>query len=168
MTLASMLRDYAAFNTWANTQMVQWLQAQPEALMLRETNSSFSTLKDTLLHIWSAEDIWLQRLQLVSPARFLFQEFSGTTQDVFEGLVMGSQAFESYVRLLPDADFNESCAFKLLNGTSDERLRSQMIHHCMNHSTYHRGQIVTMARGFGLTDPPATDFIRYIRLRETP
>jgi uncharacterized damage-inducible protein DinB len=40
-----------------------------------------------------------------------------------------------------------------------------MIHHCMNHSTYHRGQIVTIARNLELTDPPSTDFMRYVRLK---
>jgi uncharacterized damage-inducible protein DinB len=167
MTLESMLRDYAAFNTWANRQMVEWLQSCPQETLLRETASSFSTLKDTLLHIWSAEDIWLQRLQSVSPARFLFQEFTGSTEEVLNGLLNTSTAFETYVRNLPDPDFHEICAFKLLNGTADGRPRSQMIQHCMNHSTYHRGQLVTMGRGFGLDNPPATDFIRYIRLRET-
>ena len=37
-----------------------------------------------------------------------------------------------------------------------------MIQHCLNQSTYHRGQIVTIARKIGLTDPPMTDYILYV------
>jgi uncharacterized damage-inducible protein DinB len=33
--------------------------------------------------------------------------------------------------------------------------------HCMNHSTYHRGQIVTMGRNLGFTDAPMTDYNFY-------
>lgn len=164
MTLESLLKDYASFNRWANTQMVEWLQSKPSELMEREMPSSFPTLKSTLLHIWSAEDIWLQRLKLVSPNVFLFQHFQGSTEDVFSGVLQCSAAFEAYVHAMPDAEFQQNCDFKLLNGTPDTRPRSYMIHHCMNHSTYHRGQVVTMARNFGLSDPPATDFIRYARL----
>jgi uncharacterized damage-inducible protein DinB len=40
---------------------------------------------------------------------------------------------------------------------------SDMIHHCMNHQTFHRGQIITMARQLGLTEFPRTDFIIFKR-----
>jgi uncharacterized damage-inducible protein DinB len=39
-----------------------------------------------------------------------------------------------------------------------------IIHHVMNHSTYHRGQLVTMGRELGFMDPPKTDFMQYISL----
>jgi len=38
-----------------------------------------------------------------------------------------------------------------------------MIMHCMNHSTYHRGQIITLLRELGATEIPGTDMIAYIR-----
>jgi uncharacterized damage-inducible protein DinB len=126
--------------------------------------SSFPTLRDTLLHIWGAEEIWLERLMQVPASTFLSFRFTGTTEDVLEGILKQSKTFETYINDLSDTDFQEICTFKLLNGTEDSRTRVKMIHHCLNHSTYHRGQIVTMARNFGLTDPPGTDYIKYIRL----
>jgi uncharacterized damage-inducible protein DinB len=38
----------------------------------------------------------------------------------------------------------------------------QMIQHVVDHSSYHRGQIVTMLRQFGVT-PPSTGLIRFYR-----
>lgn len=163
MTLESLLKDYAAFNLWANEQFVKWLKSKPLELMEREMPSSFPTIRDTLLHIWGAEDIWLERLQRVSPTTFLTERFSGSVEDIFDGVLKKSTEFVAYVNGLSDTDFQEVCDFKLLNGTADSRSRSQMIHHCLNHSTYHRGQIVTMARNFGLTDPPGTDYMKYVR-----
>jgi len=167
MTLESLLKDYAAFNLWANAETVNWLKTKPLELMLREVPSSFPTLKDTLLHIWGAEKVWLERLRQVPPEPFLFQTFNGTTEDVFDGILKMSEQFKAYVETLPDADFSAICHFRLLNGTEDSRPRHLMIHHCMNHSTYHRGQIVTIARNLELTDPPSTDFMRYVRLHST-
>jgi uncharacterized damage-inducible protein DinB len=158
-----LLKDYASFNRWANAKMVNWLQTKPLELMEREAPSSFPNLQLTLLHIWSAEKIWLERLQAVPLTTFLAQTFSGTTADVFEGLLAMSQQFEEYVCVLSEADLQETIGFRLLNGTEDSRPRHHMIHHCLNHSTYHRGQIVTIARSLGITDPPATDFIQYLR-----
>jgi uncharacterized damage-inducible protein DinB len=38
----------------------------------------------------------------------------------------------------------------------------QMIQHVVDHSSYHRGQIVTMLRQLGVT-PPSTGLIRFYR-----
>lgn len=158
-----LLKDYSSFNLWANAKMVNWLQTKPLELMEREVPSSFPTLHLTLLHIWGAEEIWLERLRGIPPTTFLFQTFQGTTADVFEGVLAMSQRFADYVHALSDADLQEPVAFRLLNGNEDTRPRYEMIHHCLNHSTYHRGQIVTIARNLGLTDPPQTDFMQYLR-----
>jgi len=40
----------------------------------------------------------------------------------------------------------------------------QMFRHFINHSSYHRGQIVTFLRQLG-TKPPSTDLILYYRRR---
>lgn len=160
-----LLKDYTQYNLWANTQTINWLKTKPIALMEQEVLSSFPNLKLTLLHIWAAEKIWLERLQGTPPTTFLSQTFAGSTEDVFEGILQQSAAFSDYVQVLSESQFNETGDFRLLNGTEDQRQRAEMIHHCMNHSAYHRGQIVTIARNLGLTDPPSTDFIKYLRVR---
>lgn len=165
MTIESLLKSSASYNLWANSQLVDWLNSKPSEILVREMPSSFPTLRDTLLHIWGAEEIWHERLMQVPTSIFLSFRFTGTTEDVLEGILKQSKALEAYINDLSDADFQEICTFRLLNGTEDSRTRVKMIHHCLNHSTYHRGQVVTMARNFGLTDPPATDYIKYIRLK---
>jgi uncharacterized damage-inducible protein DinB len=50
------------------------------------------------------------------------------------------------------------------SGMKYHQLRSEMIHHCMNHSTYHRGQIITMGKQLNLSKAPSTDLIFYYRL----
>jgi uncharacterized damage-inducible protein DinB len=165
MTLESLLKDYGSFNLWANTEIITWLKTKPTELMTTEVPSSFPTIWATLLHTWGAEEIWLDRLRQLPPAPFLTHRFNGTLEELFDGMLAKSKDFSMYLEDLPDADFQEICTFKLLNGTEDSRPRGKMIHHCMNHSTYHRGQIVTMARNLGLTDPPSTDYIKYVRLK---
>ena len=164
MTTKTLFVNYATYNLWANSTLVDWLRSKPLELMEREIPSSFPTIKQTLLHMWGAEDIWLQRLKGISVTQFLSERFQGSTTDVFDGLIDVSTEFLAYVEALSDEDFEKQCPFRLLNGTEDSKPRIYMIHHCMNHATYHRGQIVTMARNFGLSDPPSTDYIRYLRM----
>lgn len=164
MTLDTLLKNYTAYNLWANTTYIDWLRTKPADLMTREVPSSFPTIKDTMLHIWSAEQVWLERLQNISPTKFVAIGFTGTTADVFDGMLQTSAAFEAYVREQDSDFFQETCPFRLLNGTEDAQPRHQMILHCMQHSTFHRGQVVTIARNLGITDPPATDYMKYVRL----
>lgn len=163
MTLETLLKDSAAYNLWAHTRLVNWLKNHPSNLLEREMASSFPTIALTLLHIWGAEKVWHERLCQAPLEPFLSQTFQGTTEEVLQGLLKMSETFANYVEELPEDDFHAYCDFKLLNGTADRRIRSNMIHHCMNHSSYHRGQVVTMARSVGLTDPPQMDYILYVR-----
>jgi uncharacterized damage-inducible protein DinB len=43
--------------------------------------------------------------------------------------------------------------------------RWQILMHCFNHSSYHRGQLVTMMRQLDLTDIPAMDLVVFQRLQ---
>jgi uncharacterized damage-inducible protein DinB len=164
MTL-QILQDYVEYNLWANQTIVNWLKTKPLDLMTQETPSSFPTIRETLLHIWSAETIWLERLRGEQSGIFLQFTFKGDSEAVFEGLLQGSANFAQFVQSLTAEQLLETLPFRLLNGQEDTRNRYQMIHHCMNHSAYHRGQMVTMARCIGLTDPPSTDQIRFFRER---
>jgi uncharacterized damage-inducible protein DinB len=42
------------------------------------------------------------------------------------------------------------------------RGRFDFIQHAMNHSTYHRGQLVTIGRNLGYIDAPMTDYNFYL------
>ncbi len=166
MTLDTLLKDYAAFNLWANRRMVEWIQKYPVEWMEQETPSSFPSLKATLLHIWAAEKVWMERLQQIPPETFLSLTFTGSSEAVCEGLLRNAQVLADYVQAQEEDYFDKVCDFRLLDGTEDRRQRSEMLLHCLQHSTYHRGQLVTMGRAVGLIGPPKTDYIVYVRLRD--
>lgn len=169
MTVKTLLSDYADFNLWATRAFASWLAAAPAEWLEKELHSSFPTIRFTLLHICGAEEVWLYRMNGQAPPdyRFLTDYFAGSTAEAMAKWVEKAQEFAAYVHALSDAELEEICAFRLLNGTEDARPRYQMIQHCINHSTYHRGQIITMGRTLGLTDPPPTDYIRFIRTRNS-
>jgi uncharacterized damage-inducible protein DinB len=71
-------------------------------------------------------------------------------------------------------DFAQSCgeAFLLspfkynnLEGKEFTNTRAEAILHCVNHSSYHRGQLITMLRQLGFTQLFSTDYISYCRER---
>lgn len=165
MTLDTLLKDYAAYNLWANTRIVEWLKTKPSELMTYEVPSSFPNLRQTLLHIWGAEQVWIERLTGHAPMGFFDDEFTGPTEEVFAGLLKISTDFRDLVAGQNAGYFEGQSAYTHINGKHYTQNRAQMILHCMQHSTFHRGQIITIARNLGLTDPPQTDYIAYVRLQ---
>ena len=164
MDLIHLLKDYTRYNVWANQKMIDWLSQTPEKLD-ETTPSSFPTLSKTLLHIWAAEDVWLRRLKKESSVTFLAQTFQGNNADLIKGFLDTSRQFNDFVATAETAFFQDSIHYSNTKGDKFSTPNTEVILHCMQHSTYHRGQLVTMGRRLGLSKPPQTDYIAYVRNR---
>jgi uncharacterized damage-inducible protein DinB len=64
-----------------------------------------------------------------------------------------------FLATLDDRKLQETLAATMRTGTYTSPYW-QMIQHVVDHSSYHRGQIVTMLRQLGVT-PPSTGLIRF-------
>jgi uncharacterized damage-inducible protein DinB len=158
------LLDYTRYNRWANTRMVDMFRTVEDALIEQTIVSSFPSIRATLLHLWSVEEVWLERLKGNSPKSFPLDGFSGSNSDVYDGLTDISTRFAMFVEAQDDAYFSAPLEFSLLTAPGIQReLPAVMIHHCMNHQSSHRGQLITMGRQAGITAFPRTDYIIWAR-----
>lgn len=154
-----LLSRYTAYTVWADKALAEWLSTATDAQWEQEIPSSFSTLRGTALHIWSAEYLWLQVLRNEPYTDNPTRDFQGSNADLLAGWMAASEAFHQHV---------EGLSMEELAGTrggDDDRapLRVEdIIQHCMNHSTYHRGQLITQGRQAGLQHPPRTDYIHFV------
>jgi uncharacterized damage-inducible protein DinB len=161
--MKQLLVEYARYNYWANERLVNLFRTTKDELISQNIVSSFPSVRQTLLHIWDAESLWLERLNDRSPTVFPSANFSGTNAEVYELVLTSSVAFLQFVENQP-APFYRARK-KVMTMTSGEyhEFVPDMVHHCLNHSTFHRGQLVTMCRQLGIANIPATDFIFYKR-----
>lgn len=166
MNLDILLKDYCQYNEWANARIVVWLKRKAMEAMETPVSSSFPSLRATMVHIWAAEDVWLNRLKGISPTSLLSESFEGLNGQMMDHLLQNSALFSNFVQRQSDDFFSNTCVYKHTGGKNFEQYNSEIILHCMQHSTYHRGQIVTIARHLGITDPPKTDYIEYCRNKQ--
>ncbi|TAK40655.1 MAG: DNA polymerase [Saprospiraceae bacterium] len=155
--------NLARYNCWANERLTAVISELPEPVANQEIVSSFPSVKLTLLHIWDAELLWLKRLQGVSLPCFPSADFSGNTAEACENVVATSREFQAFVEVQPEAFFQKTLSFKTMSFGAQQQRAFEIIQHCLNHSTYHRGQLVTMTRQLGLEKIPSTDFIYFLR-----
>jgi uncharacterized damage-inducible protein DinB len=158
------LLQLAQYNLWANKRMIEALLQQDDATLDRELSSSFPSLRRTAYHMWSAEFIWLQRLQLVENPVWIDQVFQGTTAEAFAQWQQTSQQLIHFVEQQRD-DQAFSHVLQYYNSKKEPFKHPVygILQHVFNHGTYHRGQLVTMLRQAGVTKIPATDLIVFIR-----
>lgn len=158
--MKDILVTYTNYNLWANKKILDLL-SENISLIDKEVKSSFPSLRKTIHHIWFAEEIWYKRLHgesLTSLAERT-NDFAAFTKN----LLARSQSFIDAVKNNDEKYLQTPNTYKAIVGTPFTNPQWEMIMHCMNHSTYHRGQIVTMLREFGVTTIPATDMIVYLR-----
>jgi uncharacterized damage-inducible protein DinB len=150
----------AHYNLWANTHFYELFKSLDEAILDQEVKSSFSTLRKTFGHIYDAEKVWLNRLGGTD-----LKNFPSTNLERFEIqlLIAESKACVVYVESLNEQEMNSLCTFQSRGIDTISRPVWHILTHIFNHSTYHRGQLVTMLRELGVTEIPATDVIYYLR-----
>jgi uncharacterized damage-inducible protein DinB len=167
MSLLQDIRELRAFNHWANTRILESTGALPEADFVRELGSSFSSIRDTLVHILSAEWVWLERLEGRSPGAMPegWKEFS--LEELRKAWGVAASRLEEFVQNLSEDELDRVVSYRLLSGQAAESKTAQILRHVVNHSTYHRGQVVTMLRQLGAS-APATDLIVYYRAVSSP
>lgn len=161
MSLQKLMGNLAGYNLWANTAIAEWLKLKPIAFLHQEVPSSYPCIAKTIQHILETEKFWLTVLQKTPeqlPVRW--QKVDCEKEEIVNELVMQSQNFSAYVNTLSEEQLLEPCKIDT-SWIKGEQPRYEFIQHCINHSTYHRGQVITISRSIGLTDPPTTDYNYY-------
>ncbi len=154
--------EYTRYNLWANERIISMFRPCKPALLEKEIISSFPSVRKTIFHIIGAEEIWRTRLQEVS-APFPTDHAEWSIENIFDRLIGSSNDFSEFVKTQTGDFFKRRIYFKTAYAGETSNLAYDMIHHCVNHSTYHRGQLVTMARQIGMEKIPPLDQIFYIR-----
>jgi uncharacterized damage-inducible protein DinB len=164
--MKNLLLDLTNYNQWANERMGSALQKLTPAQLNLEQKSSFNTIRKTAEHIADCEYNWMKRINGDSAWEFKAKNFEDITK-MTEFLAQQSKSFINLVEH-SDADrLEEVISYKNSKGEPFKNELYKIITHLMNHSTYHRGQLVTMMRGAGVTEIPATDLIAFYRMRVT-
>jgi len=152
------------YNAWANRTIFAAVAQLPDEQYFRDLKSSYGGIHGTLAHIVWAEQLWLHRwlgrpnpdvaqgrdLRALADVRARWEEVEAER--------------ERFVAALTDAGLDDTRLVKPSGGGEYVHSFRQMFRHFINHSSYHRGQIVTFLRQLGAT-PPSTDLILYYRRR---
>ena len=162
--MKELLIQYARYNAWANKRIIDMLsKLDDEVIAEKEFISSFPTIQATVYHIWSAEFIWLQRLQLTENPVWIDAVFKGSYEEACREWQEVSKVLIQYVEKQYDDRAFEH-VFQFYDRTK-ESYKFQVytaLNHVFNHSAQHRGQIISMLRQAGVTKIPSIDLCTFV------
>ena len=152
------------FNAWANRRSLSAAAALTPEQFTKPMGNSFSSVRDTLAHIFGAEWIWLERFQGRSPsslpntAQYSDVASLGDRWGEFEPRLL------NFFRGLTQSDLDRVLEYKTLKFGVYCNPLWQSMQHVVNHGTYHRGQVTTLLRQLG-AQPMLTDLMHFYRER---
>jgi uncharacterized damage-inducible protein DinB len=162
MVTPELLRLLFQYNLWADRRLMDVCASLTNEQFTRNLGSSFSSVRDTLAHLYGAEFIWNERFQGRSPSSLPSATQFPDLASIRVKLEEMDLYFIDYVSKMTQQDLDRVIRYKTAAGTEFSNPLWQSLHQLTNHASYHRGQIVTLLRQLG-AKPVSTDLIGYYR-----
>jgi uncharacterized damage-inducible protein DinB len=156
------------FHYWARNRVLEAVSALSPDQYIQPIVSSFPSVRDTLVHLYSSETVWYGRWTGHSPTSMLdpsdYPDLAGlrAAWDGHEGRM------RQFVANLGAEGVERTVDYRSLQGQPQASAMWEMVQHVVNHGTYHRGQIQTMLRQLGAAPSKSLDLIAYHRERQAP
>jgi len=160
------IRQLLDYNDWANQRSLQGVAQLSGEQFVKPLCSSFSSVRDTLVHICSAEWVWLERCQDHSPSAFPDLSQIQTISTLREHWTPQAGRLLAFVQSLTQSDLDRVMEYKTFNFGVYKNPLWQSLQHLANHGTYHRGQVTTMLRQLD-AKPVLTDLMHFYRERSS-
>lgn len=151
----------ADYNVWADNKAIEWLNQINEEQWNQINISSFSSVKQTAIHIASAEKVWIDFWTNTPDPVYLSAEFNGTKNDLVEIWGKASAGMKEFIEKYPEENYLQQVTFRYPRGGEGQMEFWQTFSHIINHSTYHRGQLVTLLRQVGFTKFSSIDLATF-------
>jgi uncharacterized damage-inducible protein DinB len=162
------IRTLFAYNSWANRRLLTTARLLAAEDYARDLRSSHDSVRGTLVHILGSHWVWLRRWlgepseQIVArcdavwdPTNFPDVAALEAAHDTLE------RDQNAFMANLADDQITIRRTFKNFQGKEWHLSLAEQMQHVINHSTYHRGQVVTLLRQLGHV-PPGTDYTTYL------
>ncbi|TWT13228.1 DinB family protein [Planomicrobium sp. CPCC 101079] len=160
---AAKMYDY---HVWANRRVFENLRQQPESIYNSQIQSVFSSVSEVLLHMYMVEMAWFETMKgtlFDNTSKKIEQaalELKGQPLEVVE-MAFEAMAEEFQGFLANQKDLEQVLEVMHPHYGRSEFALADMIHHVVNHGTYHRGNISAMSHQQGEKGAP-TDYIFFV------
>lgn len=137
------------YTIWANHRVMRACATIPVDDFKRELGASFGGIRGTLAHMMWAEWIWLERWKGVSPPGFPDESELADIVALRDRWKVIEDHRRAWLDALPRSAPAATVEYRNTAGDAFAAPLWQLVQHVANHSTYHRGQVISLLRQVG-------------------
>jgi uncharacterized damage-inducible protein DinB len=160
MTLED-LKILLDFHCWARDRVLEAAATLTPEQFTRDMGSSFKSVRDTLVHLFSADLGWYGLWQGIGPAPAPPFDRFPDIDAVRDPWTAHESKMRAFLNSLQDEDVNRAVQFRRSDGSTGSFPLGLMVQHVVNHGSYHRGQLTTLFRQLGVEPPDTMDLIKF-------
>ena len=160
LALADVQRLFA-FHHWATDRAFDALSVVTAEQLDRAWGGSFGTGRALLQHVVGVEQLWCERWNGRSPREIPDFAGTGTGRDFGARWEQIKSNQRRVIDTLTEERLAAPLAYVNLKGIAWTYPMHEIMQHCVNHGTYHRGQITHLLRDLGIP-APQTDWLVFI------
>ena len=157
------LYDYSC---WANQKLLGVVSQLTPDEFTRHVAGSYGSVRNTLVHILSAEWGWLDRCGGPPRGDRLKPEDFPTLESILAVWKRVEIEMRTFLDNLHEERLTEDVTFAFGAGPTQSVARGDLLQHAVIHAVHHRGQISLLLRELGRT-PVNVDFLDYATERRT-
>jgi uncharacterized damage-inducible protein DinB len=160
--MLEMLLDY---HYWARDRVLAAAEALTPDQFTRDLGNSFPSVRNTLVHLFSADWVWCTRWEGGSPQAMLDPATFPDLASIRAAWIEQEQKVRAVLIQFGENGIGRVIEYRLFSGQASAQPFWQLLQHVVNHGSYHRGQVTTMLRQLGAAPPGSLDLIAFYRER---
>jgi uncharacterized damage-inducible protein DinB len=159
------LQTLIDYHYWARDRMLDAAERLTAEQFTKPLGNSFPSVRDTLVHLFSADWVWCARWEGDSPRTMLDPVTFPDVASIRVVWTEHEQKVRGILARLGDNGIARIIEYRSLKGVPQAEPFWQILQHLVNHGSYHRGQVTTLLRQLGAAPPDSLDLIAFYRER---
>jgi uncharacterized damage-inducible protein DinB len=159
MTVQDLERLYD-YNYWANKKLLAAVSQLTPEQFTQTVAGSYGSVRNTLVHILSAEWAWLDRCGGQARGPALKADDYPTVESLVDRWGQVEGHVRAFLSILRDEDLNRTVEFTNPRGEKRSGILGALLQHGATHGVHHRGQVALQLRSLGYT-PGNFDLLFY-------
>ncbi len=160
------LQTLVNYHYWARDRLLDAVERLTPEQYTKNLGNSFSSIRDTLAHLYGADWLWCSRWEGGAPQDLPdVRTFPDKLSDIRTMWKTQEQKVRAVLDRLGEDGINHPMEYRALDGTSQRQAFWCQLQHLVNHGSYHRGQVTTMLRQLDVAPAKSMDLIAFYRER---
>ena len=143
------LKTLFDYSCWANARLREVLAQLTPEQFTRSVAGSYGSIRNTMVHMLSAEWGWLERCGGAARGPALNAQDYPTLTSLLEPWSEVEARVREFLSTLHNEDLSRVLEFAIGGGERQSMALGQLLHHAAIHGVHHRGQVALLVRTLG-------------------